>query len=327
MKEKKESLNGKKSVKCSPVDWNSYKLKQEELDESRKKKKKTGWEEPVVDDKWKIRKSSEDTAAYDFANDEEFNRALAGADKKKKVKETPAKSEENNDDSLQIKVEKVSKTAPKKKSLNKKLDELGERSSNWVSTGNFRGGNDIDDHSFENLENNIINTTKGESDDFLKNAVKEVSEALRDEHGYEPLGEVSLQDTFEIPELNIHFGDTDDLKSIRDEIRVEDLKREIDKLDLAASIELQTMKELEEQNNSDKIIVKSDELKRKRKKKRSSETPGRGSSDENEQVRKSSGKKKPRRKTDDEAIFEDRPAAVEKPVTKEKPCRKKIPYP
>ncbi|MCR5001271.1 MAG: hypothetical protein K6A71_05700, partial [Lachnospiraceae bacterium] len=304
MKEEKRS-NGKKTdkkpVTYTSVDWNSYKIKKEENEAGSGKRGSGEWTQPDVDEKWILDRENDARHAYDFAADEAFNKALKEADSRteKKTKSpdndvTPSdkasgdmkeiKAEEISADSSEKQTEKQAgeqdKESPaksrKKKSLGTKLDELG---SSWVSTGNFRNKDELDNKTIKDLENNIIETTKGASDDFLTKAVAEVSSALRDEDGYEPLGEVSLGDTFEIPKLDIHFGDTQDLKDAKKdlkEIRSEDLKKEIEKLDLAADADAQKKerkkkKEAAENDNAEKIIVKSDELKRKKKKKAASE--------------------------------------------------------
>ena len=38
MKEKKDTLVGKNSIKCTPVDWNEYRVKKEENNQNRKNK-------------------------------------------------------------------------------------------------------------------------------------------------------------------------------------------------------------------------------------------------------------------------------------------------
>ena len=58
--------NGKKAVKCTPVDWDSYKIKKEEAEHHSGRKGKQGWEQPVVTDKWALDKTVEDKPAYDF---------------------------------------------------------------------------------------------------------------------------------------------------------------------------------------------------------------------------------------------------------------------
>ena len=286
MKDDKDTRENRKPVKYTTVDWDSYRIKKEEMDARSRKKTKDEWTQPVVDEKWAVDKSDKDMPAYDFASDEEFNRALKEADTKQESGEAPMKEEaaaipdkaapedtEIREVTADDTPEKVKRTK-KKKSLGTKLDELG---SSWVSSGNFRNRDDLDDKSFKNLENNIIvEASRRSSDEFLSKAVEEVNSVVRDGDGYEPLGEVSLADTFEIPKLDIHFGDTADLKSAKKdlkELRSEDLKKEIEKLDdLAASIEEQTRKELKEAKDADeaeKIIIKSDELKKKKRKKKS----------------------------------------------------------
>ena len=280
----KDNRENRKPLTYTAVDWNSYKIKKEEKDAHTSRKSGREWSRPEVDDKWAVDNSGQDKPAYDFASDEEFNKALMEADGKqadKSSREKEKKAAEAAADGPKKEVKKEKKEASssgtrsrKKKSLGTKLDELG---STWVSSGNFRNKEDLDDVSLKDLENNIIvEAKKRTSDELLSKAVEEVNSALRDENGYEPLGEVSLADTFEIPKLDIHFGDTADLKDVKKdlkELKDEDLKKEIEKLDLAASIEAQTKKEIKEADdaeNAEKIIVKSDELKKKKKKKKSS---------------------------------------------------------
>ena len=228
MKDDKDK--NRKPVKYTTVDWDSYRIKKEEYNVRSHKKAKDEWTQPVVDEKWAVDKSGKDRPAYDFASDEEFNRALKEADTKEEPgtaqpKEEPAagadKTALGNPEIREVTADDTpekEKRTKKKKSLGTKLDELG---SSWVSSGNFRNKNELDDKSFKELENNIIvEASKRSSDEFLSKAVEEVNTALRDENGYEPLGEVSLADTFEIPQLDIHFGDTADLKSAKKAIAV-----------------------------------------------------------------------------------------------------------
>ena len=291
MKDNKDTHESRKPVKYTAIDWDSYRIEKEEAGTGTRRKSGNEQIQPGIDKKWAVDEALRERPAYDFASDKEFNKALEEADgkqEKKSGKDTGTDGEikelkEIKEKEIQEIKEKTGSAEPeqtkrprKKKSLGTKLDELG---SSWVSTGNFRNSEKLDDKAFEELENNIIvEASKSSKDDFLAKAVTEVNEALRDEDGYEPLGEVNLADTFELPKLDIHFGDTQDLKEAKKdlkEIRSEDLKKEIEKLDLAASIEAQTQKEIDEvkeAENAEKIIVKSDELKKKRKKKKDAES-------------------------------------------------------
>lgn len=330
MKDSKDNKGNRTPVKYTAVDWDSYKIKKDEKEVRKPKKGKSEWTQPEVTEKWIIDKAKDDRHAYDFAADEEFTKAMKELDKKpdkkreKKEKPEPeikeidnepqgkvsdVKKEEKKDTAIKaekkqdavIKAEEkqdVGSKTRKKKSLGTKLDELG---STWVSTGNFRNNESLDDKAFKDLENNIIvEAKKRSSDEVLSKAVARVNEALMDEDGYEPLGEVSLGDTFEIPKLDIHFGDTEDLKEAKDDlkdIKSEDLKREIEKLDRAAEKKARGKKESDER---DKIIVKSDELKKKKKKKRPAA--------EDEELKTAETAKKKRRKTPEE----EKPAATGK---------------
>ena len=252
---------------------------------------------------------------------------------KKTEKRTEKQTDRHEDKPVEKQEDKQNKETPaksrKKKSLGTKLDELG---SSWVSTGNFRNKDEIDNKTIKDLENNIIETTKGASDDFLTKAVAEVSSALRDEDGYEPLGEVSLGDTFEIPKLDIHFGDTQDLKDAKKdlkEIRSEDLKKEIEKLDLAADADAQKKerkkkKEAAENDNAEKIIVKSDELKRKRKKKTAVSDKNEAAEDKTDAMNQFDQEKKtdePAKKRKKKAVSEsDSTASAERKKKEAKPA-------
>ncbi len=314
----------KKPVTYTTVDWDSYRIKKVEKDAHAHKRGKDEWHQPVVDEKWLLDKEDDPRHAYDFAADEEFNKALKEADSKKekpaykaadeikeiKAEDLPADRSEKKEEKKTVKKEEKQAEKPeekqekkqvekktdrpedkpvdkqenkpekdaaaktrKKKSLGTKLDELG---SSWVSTGNFRNRDELDNKTIDDLEKNIIETTKGASDDFLTMAVAEVSSALRDENGYEPLGEVSLADTFEIPKLDIHFGDTQDLKEEgKDlkEIRSEDLKKEIEKLDLAADADSRKKAEKKPEKVTGKKSEKTaEETAEKRTKKRAEKT-------------------------------------------------------
>lgn len=250
MKENKDALKGKKAVKCEPVDWNNFKLGKEEQTGKADDKKENNA-------KWSVEGTVEKKQS-----DSDFNEFVF-----KELSSEPSESVKEKPES--------EKKAKKRKSLNTKLNEIG--SSNWVSTGNFRNEEKINDETIRELEDHIIETTKASQDELLSSAVKEVNKVLEDENGYEPLGEVSLADTFEIPELDIHFGDTEELKGIdkiSKELKDKDLKKEIEKLDLAQSIVEQTEREIAEQDEKEKLSAQKKRSKKStgnKKKKASAE--------------------------------------------------------
>ena len=326
MKDNNEASKGKKPVKYTTVDWDKYKVDKENK-EAAKKTDKRDWQVPEIGEKWAVGKASGGKEKYDFAADKELNEALkkadvsksdgeavagkheAGRDKQnedrplrdKDMKELSAPQKEQDDkapaDAGNAGKQEESKKQRKRKSLNTKLGEMG---SNWVTTGNFRNSETIDDKTIKDLENNIIEATKGSQDELLKSAVKEVSKALKDDEGYEPLGEVSLGDTFEIPKLDIHFGDTADLSEVKKDVKeleAKDLKEAIEKLDLAASIEEQTAKEIAERDEVDKVVEALRNEKR-RKKKRPDDGPASG--DEAE----ASGSRRSKKKRTQEGVEE-----------------------
>ena len=65
-------------------------------------------------------------------------------------------------------------------------------------------------NEFVNLEKNIIKTTNDarRDEEFFTNAMAEVSKAIKEAEGSDFAKDDGLQHTFEIPELDIHFGDT-----------------------------------------------------------------------------------------------------------------------
>ena len=181
MKDNKENLSGRKAVTCTPVDWNEYKVNKEANEKAaakKSKKEKSEWKAPDVDEKWAV--------------DPKDVKAPADPD----LKEIKSESKPS-----------------KKKSLNAKLNELGN--SNWVSTGNFRSP---EDKGLDRLEDKIISEAAGNQDEFLKSAMQVVSDALKEEGEENLPADTVLGDTFEIPKLDIHFGDTAELKNIRQEI-------------------------------------------------------------------------------------------------------------
>lgn len=269
MKENKDALKGKKAIKCEPVDWNNFKLGREEQTD-KTSEKKNGSEKWAVEGTVEKKQSDKDFNEFVFKelSSEPSEPAKAAGKKDAEQKDAPVKKADpdkaagSEAAAVPGNPDEPDKKPRKRKSLNAKLNEIGN--SNWVSTGNFRNEEKISDQTIKELEDHIIETTKAAQDEVLSSAVKEVSKALKDDDGYEPLGEVSLADTFEIPELDIHFGDTEELKGIDKisrEIKDQDLKKEIEKLDLAQSIEEQTAKEIAEQDENEKI---SRELKREK---------------------------------------------------------------
>ncbi|MCR5356422.1 MAG: hypothetical protein K6E63_03375, partial [Lachnospiraceae bacterium] len=248
MKDEKEKLSGKRAVTCTPVDWNEYKVKKEEQSAAKKsRKEKKEWEAPEVDEKWAV---------------------------DKKDLKMPADPE--------MKELKADNRPSKRKSLNAKLNELGN--SNWVSTGNFRSE---EDKGLDRLEDKIINEASGSQDEFLKSAMKVVSDALNEEGSEGKKGkgiradglpeDGGVADTFEIPKLDIHFGDTAELKDIRQEIETIE-KANIDKIvrerDLEAAIESQTVREITEREDNDRLAELENEGRKKKSKSRSKSKTG-----------------------------------------------------
>ena len=261
MKENKDALKGKKAIKCEPVDWNNFKLGREEQTDKTAEKKK-GSEKWAVEGTVEKKQSDKDFNEFVFKelSSEPAKPEKEGAKKDTEQKDAPVKkagpdkAAGSEAAAVPGNPDEPDKKPRKRKSLNAKLNEIGN--SNWVSTGNFRNEEKISDQTIKELEDHIIETTKAAQDEVLSSAVKEVNKALKDDDGYEPLGEVSLADTFEIPELDIHFGDTEELKGIDKisrEIKDQDLKKEIEKLDLAQSIEEQTAREIAEQDENERI--------------------------------------------------------------------------
>lgn len=276
MKENKDALKGKKAVKCEPVDWTSFKLGREGQTDKAEENKENG-------EKWAVKGTVEKKQSDKDFNEFVFRELSAEPLEAKKtgdedasaaVKDEKEKKTEVEGNAGSVDKDEREKKPRKRKSLNTKLDEIGK--SNWVSTGNFRNEEKISDQAIRALEDNIIETTRAAQDEILSSAVNEVNKALEDEGGYEPLGEVSLADTFEIPELDIHFGDTEELKGINRisrEIKDKDLKKEIEKLDLAQSIEEQTAREIEEQAVME-MAEQDESLKEKKEKRRSGKKTG-----------------------------------------------------
>ncbi|MBR4718880.1 MAG: Ig-like domain-containing protein [Lachnospiraceae bacterium] len=303
MKENKDALKGKKAVKCEPIDWNDFKLGKERSDDQADANKE-------ADEKWRVEGTVEKKRADKDFNEFIFKELSSEPEEHGKTDNSISEQEEitagadSKTSESESELSEPAKKARKKKSLNEKLSEMGD--STWVSTGNFRNEDKLDDKTIKELEGNIIETTKGVTDEFLTSAVDEVNKALIDEDGYEPLGEISLGDTFEIPDLNIHFGDTEELRDINKisrEIKDQDLKREIEKLDLAQSIELQTAKEIAEQEGlDDKVIIRSDELRKKAKKKKGTGSKKKSLEGEKTSAGKASGEKAPvKKRTEDGA--------------------------
>ncbi len=257
MKENKEKLNGKKAVTCTPVDWEEYRVKKEEKAASSGKKSKKGkqeWEAPVVDEKW----------AVDTGDD-----VKVPADADMKEIRMDAVPEKKADAADEVKSER--KTS-KKKSLNAKLNELGN--SNWVSTGNFRHE---DDKNLDKLGDKIIDEAAGGQDEFLTNAMRVVSDALKEgEESGGVLKDDGLASPFDLPKLDIHFGDTAELKDISREIEHIE-KTNIDQIvrekDLAAAIESQTAREIKQKEDEDMVASVKEGTKGKKKSKSRSASP------------------------------------------------------
>lgn len=313
MKENRDALKGKKAVKCEPIDWSDFKLnKDRSADQAA--------DADEIEEKWRVEGTVEKKRSDKDFNEFVFKELSSEPEDVSSTDNSISEHNVNTSGSDNIVSEPVRdesapvKKAKTRKSLNEKLSEMGD--STWVSTGNFRNEDKIDDQTIRELEGHIIESTREASDQILTSAVEEVNKALVDENGYEPLGEVSLGDTFEIPDLNIHFGDTEELDHISRasrELRDKDLKKEIEKLDLAQSIELQTAKEIAEED--DKIIIKSDELKRKKKKKSSAAKKAEPEMMQTEEELRKERRRR-RREAEEAALVEASSPEKKKPVKK-----------
>ncbi|MCR5420859.1 MAG: hypothetical protein K6E98_07630, partial [Lachnospiraceae bacterium] len=139
----------------------------------------------------------------------------------------------------------------KKKSVNEKLKEINiarelkESEKTLLSSG----------ENFEDLEKNIIKTTEKEQDSILENAAQEVSKALAENDDSIFLAGVRDTGTFEIPKLDIHFGDTSELVNIRESIEAADLAKLIDDDALSAKIESTTVEELVKQAEEALVVT------------------------------------------------------------------------
>ena len=197
MREKKDALKGKKAVKCTPVDWDSYRIKKEDSDNSKgkNKKKQYEWDRPVVDEKWNIDQTTE--FDYDFEDIDAKDAMQAVSDRKLKDDDGVVKNanesvpepepqgsifeklgvdkHESKDEIHEITVKK------KRKSLDDKLAELREESvratikdeqidaiESVSAKSKSRGGNfSLNDKEIGGLEDSIIGAVSDIQDDFL----------------------------------------------------------------------------------------------------------------------------------------------------------------
>ncbi|MCR5508361.1 MAG: hypothetical protein K6F34_06725 [Lachnospiraceae bacterium] len=253
MKNNKDKQNGKKAVTCTPVDWEDYRIRKDAKSGSKKDRREQGT--PEVGKKWAIE------------NDEDLrkSRAKDNANGTKDAAPGPVSAGNGAGPADVAMSDSPDKKPSRKKSLNAKLNELGN--SNWVSTGNFRHEDGTSVREADRLEDKIINEAAGTQDEFLKNAMKVVSDALK-EGGTETAEAPGVpgNDTFEIPKLDIHFGDTAELKDISSEIETI-RKANIDKIvkerDLEAAIEKQTSKEITEEDELKKLKKELSQAKKK----------------------------------------------------------------
>ena len=239
MKEIKGNNEDKKAVKYTAVDWNAYKVGRGEKgivpdDDgghhgSRHSSQGSHHENEPSRSRGNFRP---DNVARDDFDDKVF----------RELKDALGKEDE----------EALNSKKRKKKSLNTKLEELSRESKK------------AEDPELKSLENNIIKSTEAVSDDFLAGAVKEVSEALEESSDKFFLDAVSDAATFELPKLDIHFGDTAELSGIQKAIEDTDFGRMIaeEDHDLEASIESETAKEILERESSKNIGESSKEEKK-----------------------------------------------------------------
>ena len=298
MREIKGNNEDKKAVKYTTVDWNAYKVGRGEKgigsdDEGSHHGSHHGSHgshrhEESFSGKGNFRP---DDVVSDSFDDKVF----------RELKDALGKEDE----------EALNSKKRKKKSLNTKLEELG------------RENNKAEDSDLKSLENNIIKSTEAASDDFLAGAVKEVSKALEESSDDFFLNAVSEEATFELPKLDIHFGDTAELSGIQKAIENTDFGRMIaeEDHDLEASIESETAKEILEQESSKNIRESSKEEKLSKEKK-----------NEDVETKEERKKKKRSQVTKDENINEsaEKSAAdpekkadeVKAPEERKKPARK-----
>ena len=166
MKENKDALKGKKAIKCEPVDWNNFKLGREEQTDKTAEKKK-GSEKWAVEGTVEKKQSDKDFNEFVFKelSSEPAKPEKEGGKKDTEQKDAPVKkagpdkAAGSEAAAVPGNPDEPDKKPRKRKSLNAKLNEIGN--SNWVSTGNFRNEEKISDQTIKELEDHIIETTKG----------------------------------------------------------------------------------------------------------------------------------------------------------------------